>query len=146
MKTQVIAGLAIVMFASFSWAQKWVQPTQDGVGIYKNEVRQVYEQPVTTVGSSVRLEVLQAKKESYKVRFDNQEGWVEKRLVATVAKGAKSYTFDDAEVIGYLDNPTPVYILDANDQERDPIQLHRSFADALRENVDKETIERQATK
>jgi hypothetical protein len=146
MKTQVIAGLAIVMFASFSWAQKWVQPTQDGVGIYKNEVRQVYEQPVTTVGSSVRLEVLQAKKESYKVRFDNQEGWVEKRLVAAVAKGAKSYTFDDAEVIGYLDNPTPVYILDANDQERDPIQLHRSFADALRENVDKETIERQATK
>jgi hypothetical protein len=51
--------------------------------------------------------------------------------------------FDDAEVIGYLDNPTPVYIIDADNPNADPIKLDRSFADALRENVDRETIERQ---
>jgi len=52
--------------------------------------------------------------------------------------------FDNAEVIGYLDNPTPVYIIDSDDPNADPINLDRSFKDALRENVDKETVERQA--
>jgi hypothetical protein len=51
--------------------------------------------------------------------------------------------FDNADVIGYLDNPTPVYIIDAEDPNSDPINLTRSFKDALRVNVDQETIERQ---
>ena len=71
-----------------------------------------------------------------------ETGWIEKRLVVTTSK-SKTFVFDDAEVIGYLDNPTPVYIIDADNPNADPIKLDRSFADALRENVDKETVERQ---
>ena len=56
---------------------------------------------------------------------------------------SKTFVFDNAEVIGYLDNPTPVYIIDIDDPNADPINLDRSFKDALRENVDKETVERQ---
>lgn len=37
-----------------------------------------------------------------------------------------------------------MYILDVNNPESDPIKLDRSFKDALMENIDKESTERQA--
>ena len=140
----VMTSLCVV---AMSWAQdrtKWIQPKQDGVGVYRNEIRQLYEQPVATVGITERLEVTGSGRDHYKVKFNNQSAWVEKRLVQAVARGSKSYVFDDQEVIGYLDNPTPVYIIDSDDRERDPIKLDRSFAEALRENTDRETVEREA--
>jgi hypothetical protein len=123
--------------------QKFVTPTKDEVGVYKNDVREVYEKPIATVGMNDRLNILGASKQNYKVKTPGGEvGWVEKRLVVVTGK-SKTFVFDDAEVIGYLDNPTPVYIIDADNPNADPIKLDRSFADALRENVDRETVERQ---
>jgi len=123
--------------------QKFVTPTKEDVGIYKNEVRELYEKPEFTVGPNDRLLILENGKQSFKVqKGDGTVGWIEKRLVQTTGK-SKTFVFDDAEVIGYLDNPTPVYIIDADNPNADPIKLDRSFADALRENVDRETIERQ---
>jgi hypothetical protein len=52
--------------------------------------------------------------------------------------------FEGADVIGYLDNPTPVFIMDIDDPNADPITLDRSFKDALKVNVDRETMERVA--
>ena len=95
-----------------------------------------------TVGVGDRLKVLRSSRNHYKVRTDDgNEGWIEKRLVA--AASGKSFLFDDAEVIGYLDNPTPVYIIDADSKDATPIKLDRSFAEALKENIDRETVERQ---
>lgn len=54
----------------------------------------------------------------------------------------KRYQFEDAEVLGYLDNPTPVYIIDSDNINGDPIKLDRSFAEEIKENVDRETLER----
>jgi hypothetical protein len=54
--------------------------------------------------------------------------------------------FDNAEVVGYLDNPTPVYILDSDDPNAERIYLDRSFKEALLDNVDQETTGRQASK
>ncbi|MBD3345081.1 MAG: hypothetical protein GF401_08480 [Chitinivibrionales bacterium] len=139
-------SLAILICFAGVFAQKgtrWVQPRKDNVGIYKNQKRELYEKPIVTVGVNTRMQVLEEKRDHYKVRYETNVGWVEKRLVAATAKGSKTYLFEDAEVIGYLDNPTPVYIIDADDKDKDPIKLDRSFAEALRENVDKETIERQ---
>jgi hypothetical protein len=133
----------IIVIASFSlFAQKYVTPKEE-TGLYKNETRQVYEEPIQTVGPNDRLTILDTKARHYKVKTAaGEEGWIEKRLVAATGK-SKTFVFDNAEVIGYLDNPTPVYIIDTDDPNADPINLDRSFKDALRENVDKETIERQ---
>lgn len=140
----LVAALVLAFSVSVVAKPKWVQPQKESVGVYENQIRKTYEEPIATASTSDRLEVLGEERNHYKVRYNNQTGWVEKRLVAAVAQGSKSYMFDDAEVIGYLDNPTPVYIIDADDRERDPIKLDRSFAEALRENVDRETLERQA--
>ncbi|MDR2694632.1 MAG: DUF2135 domain-containing protein [Chitinispirillales bacterium] len=40
---------------------------------------------------------------------------------------SKSIAFERAEVMGYLDNPTPTYIVDIDDPNADPITLDRSF-------------------
>jgi len=137
--------LALVIFsASVSYAQapKFVQPNKNDVGLYKNETRSVNETAILEVGLNDRLKVLRAGRDHYQVQTDDGKvGWIEKRLVA--AASGKSFLFNDAEVIGYLDNPTPVYIIDADSKDATPIKLDRSFAEALRENVDRETVERQ---
>jgi hypothetical protein len=125
-------------------AEKYVTPTANDVGIFKNEVRELYEKPLFSAGTNDRLLVLSSGRTSYKVqKGDGEIGWVEKRMVVATGK-SKTFVFDDAEVIGYLDNPTPVYIIDADNPNADPIKLDRSFAEALRENVDRETVERQS--
>lgn len=135
--------IAIAATAALFAAAKFVTPTKDGVGVYKNQTREVYEEPVFKVGTTDRLTVVRKKGRHYKIKSpDGQEGWIEARLVVATGK-SKTFVFDNADVIGYLDNPTPVYIIDTDDPNADPINLDRSFKDALRQNVDKETVERQ---
>ena len=141
-KMIVVLALSATFFVLFA-AEKFVTPTNDGTGIYKNQTREVYEEPIAKVGTTDRLTVLDKKGRHYKVKTpDGQVGWIESRLVVATGK-SKTFVFDNADVIGYLDNPTPVYIIDTDDPNADPINLNRSFKDALRENVDKETVERQ---
>jgi hypothetical protein len=144
MRLMKLITLCVFLTATFTFAaDKFVQATKDEVPVYKNEVSGVYEKPIATVGQSDRLTVIGSSKQKWKVKTPSGEtGWVEKSVVTTVGK-SKTFVFDDAEVVGYLDNPTPVYIIDADNPNSDPIKLDRSFADALRENVDRETVERQ---
>ena len=141
--------MLLMMATSVLWAadsKRYVQAKEGAVGVYKNQVRDVYEQPVFKVGPDDRLLVVDSKGENYKVQNnEGQSGWVEKRLVVLIGK-SKTFVFDNAEVVGYLDNPTPVYILDSDDPNAERIYLDRSFKEALRDNVDKETAERRATK
>ncbi len=141
----LFVGLVFVLGSSVAAqkADKYVSPKKDGVGIYKNEVRKLYEEPVAKVGTEARLLVLKEGRNSYQVEFEGDKGWVDKQNVVSVGK-SKTFVFDNADVIGYLDNPTPVYIIDADDPNANPITLDRSFKDALRENVDRETVERMA--
>jgi hypothetical protein len=141
--------LVVAMAATALWAaeaKKYVQPKESNVGVYKNQVRQVYEQPVFKVGPEDRLLILDSKGDSYRVQnVEGKNGWVEKGLVVSIGK-SKTFVFDNAEVVGYLDNPTPVYILDSDDPNADRIYLDRSFKEALRDNTDQETTERQTAK
>ncbi len=143
MRLNLVSLIVAFSITALFAADKFVVPNKDGVGVYKNEIRQLYEQPISTVGTSDRLQVLGTKGGFYKIKdASGQVGWIEKKEVATAGK-SKTFVFDNAEVVGYLDNPTPVYIMDTDDPNADPINLDRSFKDALRENVDKETVERQ---
>jgi hypothetical protein len=136
--------LVISTFTFFASAQKIAQPVKEGVKVYKSDTRQLYEEPILTVNTHDRLQVLDSKRDMHKIKTsDGTIGWVEKKDVTVLSGKSKTFVFDNAEVVGYLDNPTPVYIIDTDDPNADPISLDRSFKDALRENIDKETIERQ---
>jgi hypothetical protein len=143
----IVAGvvLCVVGTVMAQGGQSYVSAKKRDTGIYENEVRKLNEQALLRVGPDDRLTVLEESRNAYKVDFNGQRGWVEKGAVVKVGK-SKTFVFDNADVIGYLDNPTPVYIIDADDPNANPITLDRSFKDALRENVDRETVERQVTK
>lgn len=137
----LVAGLVPAVFGQK--AEKYVSPKANNVGLYANEVRKQYEEPIRKLGTKDRLLVLETKRFMYKVQgSDGSTGYVEKDKVVAIGK-SKSFVFDNADVFGYLDNPTPVYIIDADDPNANPISLDRSFKDALRENVDRETVERE---
>jgi len=141
---RLILLLTLLMAPFVAAQEKYVSPKRDGVGLYKNEIRKLYEEPVVKLGPNDRLLVLDAKRYHFKVQHaDGTVGWVEKQVVETTTR-SKQYVFENADVYGYLDNPTPVYILDTDDPNANPINLDRSFKDALRENVDRETVERQS--
>ena len=144
MRIAKLTAAAVLLVAVSSFAQKtfYVTPKEDNVGIYANQVRQMNEKAVEVVGRTSTLRVLETKNNSYKVKTDaGNEGWIEKRL-ATVNDAKKAYTFDDVEVQGYLDNPTPIYITDMDDGGVTAIELDRSFADALKRSTDKERVNR----
>jgi hypothetical protein len=132
--------LAMCIFAKGD--QRFLTPTKGDVEVYKNATHQTSEKPIAVVGLNDRLTILGKEKQSYKIKVPTGEiGWVDVDLVIVSGK-SKTFIFDNAEVVGYLDNPTPVYIIDADNPNSDPIKLDRSFADALRENVDHETADR----
>jgi hypothetical protein len=120
----------------------YVLPNSNNLGIYKNKVRQMNEAALIKVGKEDRLKVIEKNGNYYKVRADESGtiGWVETKAVSKT--DGKAYTFDDIEVEGYLDNPTPIYITDMDQTQSAPIELDRSFADALKQDTDKERIMR----
>ena len=67
-------------------ADKYVSPKKEGVGVYENEVRKLYEQPLTKVGTADRLLVLEEKRNAYKVDASGTKGWVDKSQVVATGK------------------------------------------------------------
>jgi len=151
-RSLIFAALVVAVFSMSVFAQREKQmvPKKEA-RIFANEIREPYEQPVFTATDKDFLTILETKKNHFRVSTAGGiTGWVEKNALKDPPRdrGGNSASarmvFEGADVIGYLDNPTPVYIIDMDDPNADPITLDRSFKDALKENVDRETMERVA--
>jgi hypothetical protein len=142
----VFTAIIVALVSCFSLnaaepAEKYVAPFNDGTKIYRNLVRKIGERPVFLVNRDERLRVLEEQERFFRVSDKNgNEGWVEAKVVKKI-RVAKVYSFEDAKVMAYLDNPTPVYILDTDDPTKH-LQLTRSFSAELLENIEREFIER----
>jgi hypothetical protein len=140
----IFAVALLFAFTAVSFAEKDMVVTKsDDTKIYQNQVRQLYEKPIYTAKANEYMEVLETTKDLYKVKLSSGKvGWVEKRFVGQGKdKRQVNYTFDAADVQGWLDNPQAVYILDMTDPNFKPIKLDKSFADKIEENVDRENSE-----
>lgn len=56
----------------------------------------------------------------------------------------RSYNFKAVSVDGYIDNPTFIDINGVKEMEDMGVTLNRSFAESLKDNIDKETIVRMS--
>ncbi len=122
---------------------RYVIPLKNDIAVFSNTPTTGTERPPAfVVGTNDRLLVLETKGDLYKVRnLKGDIGWVSKASVKEVAP-SKTFSFDTASVLGFLDNPTPIFILDATDSLNKGIALDRSFDQEIKENIDEETIDR----
>jgi hypothetical protein len=147
----VKVALILTLAAGWAFAQRVgdaMQARRANTQVYANEIREAYEQPVGSIGTNDVVTITEVRRNHFKVRTGGGvEGFVEKRdlnRASAAANRNRAFAFEAAEVIGYLDNPTPIYIIDMDDPNADPISLDRSFREALKENIDKETMSRIA--
>jgi hypothetical protein len=121
---------------------RFVIPVANGTAVFANNPIGDGEQPAFTVGTSDRLMILDISGVAFKVSdLKGNVGWVNKTLVKVIHPN-ESIVFSDASIQGYLDNPVPVYILDANNPSEKPLTLARSFSEEMKENIDRMTLER----
>jgi hypothetical protein len=141
--------LMIIMagtFASSFGRQEYVVAKEENTAVYQNRGRNLYERKLFNLNPDEKVRVLEKKGEFIKVENRKQQcGWVEEHRVVPIA-ASRIFTYDHTDVMGYLDNPEPIIILDATDPDDNVIRLDRSFKDALRENVDRETVMCRATR
>jgi hypothetical protein len=140
----VFAGLLVYSFDALCQVIHYGIPVKDEVPAYLNATRKVFEQPLFFIGKNDRV-VVQAREKNM-VRIETaskQTGWVESPAIKIVSRN-QSIAFENAEVPGYINNPDPTIIIGPEDAIERSLALNRSFADELRENVDRETIARQS--
>ena len=136
-----VLALTVLMFFSLASAQdKYVLPNKGNTPVYEKANKGT---EIARVSKDDRLQVMSEKGSVYRVKTpDGKIGYVAKKSVSKT--DGKAYTFDNITVEGYLDNPTPIYITDMDDGQNAPIDLDRSFAEALKKNADKERVMRIA--
>ena len=120
----------------------YVIPLHNDIAVFTHSSRTTGEGPAFVAGTGDWLMVIDAVAGMYEVTdLKGNIGWVDKSLVKQTATG-EALTFNDASVLAYLDNPTPVYILDASNPYENSILMERSFSRELSANVDMETVQR----
>jgi len=143
MRFMKLAAVAILLLATSIFAQRtfFVSTTENNVGVYANATRQMNERALVNLNRGALVRVIDENRTHYRVRTEaGVEGWVEKRV--TMRSEQRSHVFDEVEISGYLDNPTPIFITDLDGGAGMSLELERSFADALRRNTDIEQINR----
>ena len=71
------------------------------------------------------------------------QGWVPKSKVEYVAQkaGDKSMKLEDVDIVGWLDNPSAVFVLENDDIDFDGVNIDRDFKEYLQHTMDRETME-----
>jgi hypothetical protein len=143
----LLYGLSVILLNvasawSVSHTDLYVTPIKNDIAVFAHNPQSTGERPVFLVGTGDWLKVLESTGDMYRVSdMKGNIGWIGKTSVKQAASG-ETLTFGDAGVFAYLDNPTPVYILDASNPLDKSILLDRSFSEEIRDNVDRMTIER----
>jgi hypothetical protein len=143
-----ILKLAVAMLSlnAVSAPVQYAVPRSNEVPVYSSEMRKVYEKPLFFINTQDKLNIRESGKNMMKiVDKAGRSGWVESSLVSVTSVNEK-FVFSETDVPGYIDAVTPLQILDADLAYRQGLSIERSFADELRENVDRETVMRQSSR
>ena len=98
---------------------------------------------VCTAGFNDELTIVKDGDTEVLVKKDGCQGWVAKSQVEYVAQlaGDKSMKLDGVDVVGWLDNPSAVFVLENDDMDFDGVNIDRDFKEYLQHTMDREQME-----
>jgi hypothetical protein len=137
------AMVLLVVLVSFGFSQRnnTVKSKQGPIDLTKDKGG---KEAVCTAGFNDNLTLLREDGSHALVKMDGCQGWVAMSAVVRVnLAGDKAMALDEVDVVGWLDNPSAVFVLDQDAAEFDGINIDRDMKEYLRHTMDRERIEMQ---
>ncbi len=114
-----------------------------GAAVYKSEQSDEGEK-VMDLGTGDEISILKQGKARSMIKTSGSiKGWVENSTIEKVKiTSGGSHNLKDVEVVGWLDNPSAVYILDNTNPDLNALPIDRNFNSEIVEKKDREEVER----
>jgi hypothetical protein len=144
-----VFALFVLVFAVWSFAASKSSSTQvtrvksGGAPLYKTELADEGDKRMDLNGGDEVTLLKESKSRSLIKTSGNVKGWVDNSHLERVKiSGGATHSLKDVEVVGWLDNPSAVYILDNTNPDLNALPIDRSFAGEIMEKKDREEVER----
>jgi hypothetical protein len=139
MNKMLLITLAVAVATSFA-APNRVKSKRGDVDLVKDKGG---DKVVCTAGFNDELSVVKKEDAFTLVKTSCGQGWVANSAVEYVVapEGDKSMKLDGVDVVGWLDNPSAVFVLDQDAADFDGINIDRDFKDYLQHTMDREQTE-----
>ena len=98
---------------------------------------------VCTAGFNDDMKIVKDGDDAVLVKAACGQGWVAKSAVEYVvaAAGDKSLKLEGVDVVGWLDNPSAVFVLEQDAADFDGVNIDRDFKEYLQHTMDREQVE-----
>jgi hypothetical protein len=98
---------------------------------------------VCTASFNDEMKILKDGDDAVLVKASCGQGWVAKSAVEYVvaAAGDKSLKLEGVDVVGWLDNPSAVFVLEQDAADFDGVNIDRDFKEYLQHTMDREQVE-----
>ena len=142
MKKILALILGASALAAASTSLHYVQAKTDGAGLYGCATCIGHDQAIVQINQRDPLKVLDEKGNALMVQtVSGKVGWLARNEVTENC--GLVCQFPGMDVNAYLDNPDIGFVIDAlNAADLAPAKIDRSFADAVKENIDREALAR----
>lgn len=144
-----VLALFVLALTSLSFAASKTSSTEvtrvkgSGAAVYKTELADAGEKTMDLSGGEEIKLLKEGKSRSLIKTSGNVKGWVDNSSIERVkVSGGSAHSLKDVEVVGWLDNPSAVYILDNTNPDLNALPIDRSFASEIVEKKDREEVER----
>lgn len=139
MKKMLLISLAFAVATAFAAPNK-VKSKRGDVDLMSGKGE---GKVVCTAGFNDELTVVKKEDTFALVKGNCGQGWIENSKVEYVvqAEGDKSMKLEGIDVVGWLDNPSAVFVLDQDAADFDGINIDRDFKDYLQHTMDREQTE-----
>ena len=139
MRKMLLVILAIAVASSFA-ASKKVKSKRGDVDLMGGKGD---GKVVCTAGFNDELNIVKDEDTFVLVKGNCGQGWVEQSKIEYIAQveGDKSMKLEGVDVVGWLDNPSAVFVLDMDAADFDGMNVDRDFRDYLQHTMDREQTE-----
>ena len=143
-----LIAIAILAIVSFNFAKSTTTNTtvtriKSSSPVFKSEASDASDKAADlSAGDEVTL-VKKGNARSMIKTSGGIKGWVDNNAIEIVkVSGGSTHNLKDVEVVGWLDNPSAVYILDNGNPDLNALPIDRSFNNEIVEPKDREQVER----